>query len=97
VGDARVDEPHMSKIVWLPGVNENTPLDEPDPSVIECLEGLLAEARLGQIRAFAFALVDGGERIKTNWCSRTYGTRFYLAGAVALLSFEYNKMLTADD
>jgi hypothetical protein len=68
--------------------------NEPVQDVIEELEMLLERARAGEIRAIAYALVDGGGISTTSWVIGTVEAAV-LVGGIARL--QYNACKAWDD
>jgi hypothetical protein len=60
------------------------PIVEPVAEIIEELEKLLAEARAGEIKGFAYFLVDGADCVGTNWVSGCARCNDMVAGVARL-------------
>lgn len=60
--------------------------NEPITEVITTLEELLERARAGEIRTFAYAIVDGGNASITGWVSGTVNAAM-LVGAISRLQY----------
>lgn len=61
---------------------------EPDTDIIDKLERLLERAKSGDIRAFAYAVVQRQNVLATGW-EGTAGTRCTLASSVGILNARY--------
>ncbi len=59
----------MAKVVSMPGCGPLKPTASlgPVPNVVEKLEGLLAEAKHGEVRAIGFAIVRTGNEVGTSF------------------------------
>lgn len=77
----------MSNIVALGRI---VATNEPVQDIIEELEMLLARAKVGELRAFAYAHVDGGSFSSTGWVAGTVDA-VVLVGAVTRLHYKLNK------
>ena len=75
----------MSEVVPLRG--ERLP-GQPDQSVVEDLEALLADAKAGTLIGFAYAGVKVSGVTCTGW-SGAAGTRHPLSSAIAMLQHRY--------
>ena len=64
------------------------PLGQPDPELIERIESILEEAKSGELRGIAYALVrtDGGQGV--GWTG-VDGTRHLLASGIMMLHHNY--------
>jgi hypothetical protein len=73
------------------------PLDhiEVQAELVERLEGLLEEARSGQLLALAYAGVARNEMIKTSWAGDVQ--RSMIGYAIAKLQHEYFSAVTEND
>jgi hypothetical protein len=65
---------------------------EPDEEIVERLEGLLAEAKSGQLTGMAYAVTRPGDSVGTGWAGM-YGTTFSLGGAILMLQLRYSEMM----
>jgi hypothetical protein len=77
----------MSNVVALGRVAAG---NEPVQEVIDVLEMMLARAKAGELRAFAYAHIDGGGYGTTGWVIGTVDAGV-LVGAVTRLHYKLNK------
>lgn len=61
---------------------------EANDDLVETLEGLLAQAKSGELRALAYCTVRQNNVISTGW-DGSDGTRYPLGSAVSILSVRY--------
>lgn len=71
------------------------PSSAPNENIIETLEHLLAAAKDGTIRAFAYGVVKR-DTIATGWDGGD-GSRLQLTAALSLLSHRYNTAMLSED
>lgn len=62
---------------------------KPDEELIETLETILTDARSGQLRAFAYVLIDRDRGITTGW--NGHADDHDMTAGVNLLAFRYMK------
>ena len=67
---------------------------DPDPDLVDMLEGLLERARSGHVTGLAFAALESTGAVEAGWKSREPG--YALAAAVGLLNAEYFASLVID-
>lgn len=65
---------------------------EPNPEIIEDLEGLLERARSGELRALAYTTLGAQNTIGTGWAGSD-GSRYPLGAAIGMLFHRYNSAL----
>jgi hypothetical protein len=68
--------------------------DEPYAGVVETLERLLADAKSGNLRAIAYAVVRTQNVQATGWDGAA-GTRHPMSGAIMILAHRYAEALHA--
>ncbi len=68
---------------------------EPVSDLIKTLEGLLEQARTGELQALAYCTVRASGKIGTGWNGGA-GTRFPLGSAVAILAVRYANGMAGD-
>lgn len=64
---------------------------EPEPGIVKILERLLVSAQAGEIKAFAYALVDGADTTATHWDAGCAALSDFVS-SVAIL---HHRVLTA--
>lgn len=75
----------MSKVVAF---KDSIPPNDPNPDLVETLEGLLARAKSGDLRGFAYATFSVGGGTGTGW-DGSDGARHPIAAAIMMLHHRY--------
>ena len=81
-------------VVRLDG-GERLVLNEPDPEVIECLQGLLDEARTGKLKTIALAGISSDGFIRVCWRGQSPAT--HVLGALRRLEFDMLRAIEEDE
>lgn len=84
----------MADILTMKGVAIAAP-DEAVIDIVEELENLLAQAKSGNIRAFAGCTVVRDGSVTTTWAG-AHGTRYPLGGVIAMLHHRYTMRMIED-
>ena len=74
----------------LPGVILAAERGFVDSEIIECLEGLLAEARSGALKGISYAVLNVEDMIKVHWVGQ-YATANSTHGAIRLLEAYFTR------
>lgn len=72
----------------LPGVVMRAERGFVDPEIVEKLEDLLAQAKVGGIKGFAFSVVSVDGMVRAHWVGSAVNSN-EMHGAIALLSAWY--------
>lgn len=72
-----------------------TDLDAPEPAVVQYLEELLADAKKGEVRAIATAVVWRAKGRGSGWSCNDINQTTALHAEIAMLGHEYSAMLLA--
>ena len=75
---------------------DSIPPGEPNPDMVETLEGLLADAKSGVLRGIAYATVREGDITGTGW-DGSDGSKHWLSSAIMMMHHRYSASLLEGD
>lgn len=72
------------------------PPGQPNPDMVETLEGLLEQAKSGELRGIAYATIRTGDVTGTGW-EGSDGSRHWLSSAILMLHHRYAAALVGGE